>query len=476
MSKIKSKETKLEKTFRKLLLAEGIGGFRKYPNLIGNPDIVLPKYRLAIFVDGGFWHGWNFPESLPRTRKKFWRDKIKRNMERDNFVNRELRKKGWYVLRFWDHEIKKSPKECVEKIRKKIEIIKKTRSSPIIAIDFFCGAGGMTRGLTNAGIGVVKGLDIDESARKTFEENNPGAIFVSADIRNITADDIMSGIRLNRNQKLLFSACAPCQPFSQQNKKIGKEKDDRKPLMIYFSKMVEEIKPDYVFIENVPGLSGKAGIDVYEKFKEILKRGNYSFEEKIVNAKNYGIPQNRRRLVLIAAKNQKVEFPPETHGKGKKPFVTVRDTIGKYPKIKAGENYPPIPNHVARSLTKINLERLKNTPKDGGGRKNWPDKYVLNCHRKRRGYEDVYGRMKWDTPAPTLTCKCTSISNGRFGHPEQDRAISLREAAALQTFEDDYIFYGSMSTITKHIGNAVPVKLAELFGREFIRAKNKFIK
>jgi len=239
---------------------------------------------------------------------------------------------------------------------------------------------------------------------------------------------------------------------------------------------VEDIKPDYIFMENVPGLGGDPGRDVYVKFKKVLEREKYIYEERIVNAKFYGVPQNRRRLVLFASRCGKIKMPKETHGKEKRPLVTVRKTIEKYSAIKAGETSKKYPNHVARTLTKLNLERMRHTPKDGGSRNDWPEKFILKCHRKRKGYGDVYGRMKWDKPSPTLTCKCTSLSNGRFGHPEQDRAISLREAAAIQTFTDWYVFYGGLIDITRHIGNAVPVKLSEIFGKQFDKFERKINK
>lgn len=473
MSNIRSKNTKLEREFRRLVYGSGLRGFRTHAKIPGNADIVFPRHKLAVFLDGGFWHGWNFPNSLPKTRKKFWREKIKANIERDKKVNRELKDLGWGVMRFWDHEIKKNPEECVSKIKRRLETVEKIRSADIFAVDWFCGGGGMTRGLLNAGIGVVKGLDFDDSAEKTYEENNEDSIFVKADVRNITKKQVMNGIKLKKEQKLLFAACAPCQPFSQQNRKRNDENDDRRPLLVDFSKKVEEIKPDYIFIENVPGLGGNLGMGVYCEFKKMLEREKYNYEEAVVNAKYYGVPQNRRRLVLFASKDGKIRIPKETHGKGKRPFATVRNAIEKYPPIEARESNGDFPNHVSRKLTEINLERIRHTRKNGGGREDWPEKLILKCHKKRKGYEDVYGRMRWDAPSPTLTCKCTSLSNGRFGHPEQDRAISLREAAAIQTFGDDYVFYGGLDDITRHIGNAVPVRLAEICGKEFVKFEMK---
>ena len=194
----------------------------------------------------------------------------------------------------------------------------------------------------------------------------------------------------------------------------------------------------------------------------MLEREGYIFDAKVLNAKDYGIPQNRRRFVLIASRLFEPHIPDKTHGKGLIPYVTVYDTIHDFPPLAAGEEDETIPNHRAAGLSDINLIRIQHTPHDGGGRLDWPQNLWLNCHEKFKGHSDVYGRMYWNRVAPTLTVKCYSISNGRFGHPEQDRAISLREAAAIQTFPDDYIFEGSLQEIGKQIGNAVPVLLANV--------------
>jgi DNA (cytosine-5)-methyltransferase 1 len=472
MAGIKSKNTKLETGFFKLLENNGLHHFIKHANIEGHPDIVFLNEKVAVFLDSEFWHGWGFPQNLPRTRRSFWNKKIKANIERDREVTSKLKAAGWYVLRFWQRDIKKDPEKIVDKIRRILRIVRATRTANIVAVDWFCGAGGITRGLNNAGIKVKKGVDIDGSARRTYIENNPGALFIEADIRNLSKKQIMNGIRLRPGQKLLFAACAPCQPFSSYNKKKNR-KDKRRPLLVDFCAIVSRIKPDFLFIENVPGLRGKHGKGVFDKLEELLKANKYKIAEGIINAKNFGIPQNRRRLVLIASKGKLLKMPKGTHGDGKANPVTVREAIGRFPAIKAGSAFEAIPNHVTRTISLLNLERIRNTPRNGGGHKDWPQHLTLNCHKTRIGYGDVYGRMKWEAPAPTLTCKCTSLSNGRFVHPEQDRAISLREAAAIQTFEDDYIFYGGINAITRHIGNAVPVKLAEIFGRVFVETARK---
>lgn len=191
--------------------------------------------------------------------------------------------------------------------------------------------------------------------------------------------------------------------------------------------------------------------------------------------KNFGVPQNRRRLILIASRTIIPVFPEATHGDGLLPFVTVRDAIHAFPAIEAGQTNEEVANHRAAGLSATNLRRIIATPHDGGGRVDWPANLVLDCHANgHTGHTDVYGRMAWNNVSPTLTSKCFSISNGRFGHPEQNRAISLREAAALQSFPDDYVFEGSMQEIGKQIGNAVPVLLAQRIGESLLAAHNEY--
>jgi DNA (cytosine-5)-methyltransferase 1 len=228
--------------------------------------------------------------------------------------------------------------------------------------------------------------------------------------------------------------------------------------------------PEYVFVENVPGLQKVWKSDgIFKKFTDFLNKANYSVDYEIVASQNYGVPQHRRRLVLIASRIGKIKHPHKTHGPNttNNKFSSVWDWIGHFPPIMAGESHPTIPDHKAASLSSINLERINSTPQ-GCGRESWPSHLKLDCHKKHMGHTDVYGRMKWHEPASGLTTRCISLSNGRFGHPVQNRAISIREAACLQTFPEDFIFFGSLNSKARQIGNAVPVKLAETFGRNFI--------
>lgn len=341
----------------------------------------------------------------------------------------------------------------------------------IIAIDLFCGAGGLTRGLLDAGIKVKKGYDIDSEVQETYEKNNNGAKFHFKDISSLKGKEILEGIN-TKNNFFLLVGCAPCQPFSIINKQNLK-KDKRKILILEFARIIKEIKPDFILMENVPGLKNNKGKEVFEKFKKILKKEGYFYKTKIIDVRGYGVPQKRKRLVLVASNKIEVSIPEYTYKKGKSGYLTVRDAISKYPPLKPGGKNKSIPNHECRNLSELNKKRMKFIKRNGGSRLDLPKKLILKCHINHNGHRDVYGRMKWDDASPTLTCKCTSISNGRFGHPSQNRGISVREAAAIQTFSDRYVFHGSLTNTTKWVGNAVPVKFAKVFGECFIKLKNQ---
>jgi len=342
-------------------------------------------------------------------------------------------------------------------------------SSKIIGIDFFCGAGGLTRGLLDAGIEVSKGFDLDDKAKETYEKNNPKARFFAKDVSLVTKEEVMKGIDID-DSMLLFAGCAPCQPFSAM-KKGSKEKSNDKNLLLQFGRLISEVKPDFIFAENVPGLRYGKGKRIFRKFERLLEDNGYSFEYGTLDAKDYGVPQKRRRFILLASLHGQINLPTATHGidSGKLPYVVVKDVIKKFPVIRAGSKHKKIPNHQSRGLSRRNKRRLLRIRKDGGTRFDLPSRLRLNCHKKHNGHTDVYGRMKWNETAPALTCKCTSLSNGRFGHPTQLRAISVREAAALQTFPDNYVFYGNLADATKWVGNAVPPQLAKVFGEQIIR-------
>ncbi|QDT93851.1 DNA cytosine methyltransferase [Gimesia algae] len=342
----------------------------------------------------------------------------------------------------------------------------------IRVVDFFSGCGGTSCGLKSAGMKILLGIDNASDAEITYRRNFPRSDFICEDIRNVVPKDLESYVSVNRKYPLLFSACAPCQPFSQQNRnKVQRiTKDHDASLLDEFHRFLKFFLPEYVFVENVPGLqkvSKRSG--PFSRFIKLLESLKYSFDDRVVNSQDYGVPQRRQRLLLIGSRLGDISIPEATHGEGTQnpEFSTVRDWIEHFPAITAGEEHQDVPNHRARGLSLQNLTRLQQTPA-GGDRRNWPKNLLLECHKEHEGHTDVYGRLWWDRPASALTTKCITISNGRFGHPVQDRAISVREAASLQTFPDDFIFHGSLQSMSRHIGNAVPALLAERIGKAII--------
>ncbi len=337
--------------------------------------------------------------------------------------------------------------------------------------DFFSGCGGASCGFQAAGMEIAFALDHDADAKASFEANFSGVYFEFADIRKVGIESIRSRVASDQPNPVLFSGCAPCQPFTKQNTIRPKlDQDERVPLLTHFARLVEGCCPDIVFVENVPGLQNLDGSSQpFGDFLERLDAAGYKMDYRPIMLAKYGIPQSRRRLVLVGSRHGAVHLPDETHGPGtpNERYATVRDWIAHLPPIRAGEENNDVPNHRAADLSARNLERVKATP-EGGGNRDWPERLKLDCHKGFSGYSDVYGRMSWDAPASGLTTRCTSYSNGRFGHPEQNRAISVREAACLQTFPEEFVFEGSMASMSRQIGNAVPVRLAELVGNRFI--------
>ena len=337
--------------------------------------------------------------------------------------------------------------------------------------DFFAGCGGVSCGFGAAGMQIAFALDHDADARASFEANFPDAHFEFADICKVSVEAVRSRVEAERSNPVLFSGCAPCQPFSKQNTTRPElNQDERVPLLACFARLVEGCRPDLVFVENVPGLQKlDSDSQPFGDFLSRLEAAGYKVDYRPIKLAKYGIPQSRRRLVLLGSRHGTIHLPDETHGPGtpNERYETVRDWISHLPPIQAGEQHERVPNHRAANLSERNLERIEATP-EGGGNRNWPEHLRLECHKGFSGYSDVYGRMLWDAPASGLTTRCTSYSNGRFGHPEQHRAISIREAAFLQTFPEDYVFEGSMASMARQIGNAVPVRLAKLIGSRFI--------
>ena len=334
--------------------------------------------------------------------------------------------------------------------------------------DFFSGCGGASRGFQEAGMDVVFGLDWDADAERSFKRNFPSTTFVAEDIREVDEDSIRELVDRQRPNPVLFCGCAPCQPFTKQNTtRPEPDQDERVPLLLEFLRLIRRCEPDIVFVENVPGIQNVSpDSEPLSGFLRGLKDAGYTEPtHDSVSLKRYGVPQGRRRFLLLASRHGRLGLPDQTHGPGtdNPDFATVRDWIGDLPQLAAGETDPEIPDHRAARLSALNLKRIRATP-EGGGNRDWPEDLQLTCHQGATGYSDVYGRMSWDRPASGLTTRCISYSNGRFGHPEQHRAISVREAACLQTFPMDFRFSGSPTSRARQIGNAVPVRLTTVVG------------
>ncbi|GJD90733.1 putative BsuMI modification methylase subunit YdiO [Methylobacterium hispanicum] len=311
-------------------------------------------------------------------------------------------------------------------------------------------------------------VDIDAGALATYARNFPEARTFAADIRGVAVDEIASALAPASRSALLLAACAPCQPFSKQNRQ--KRPDDaRADLLGEVVRFVGGLEPDFILIENVPAIRQQDRPDEgpLHSFLERIGRLGYHSVAETVQVADYGVPQHRPRLVVLASRLGPISLPAPTHGAGRRPYATVRDAIAHLPAIPAGGECPSVANHRASGLSETNLRRIRATP-PGADRRSWSKDLRLACHEGVDGYTDVYGRMCWDRPAPALTTRCNSLSNGRFGHPQQDRAVSAREAAALQSFPDDFAFVGSMEAVARQIGNAVPPLLARRLAEAFL--------
>ena len=344
-------------------------------------------------------------------------------------------------------------------------ICRRWKNLKINAVDLFCGAGGLTHGLRKAGVDVKLGIDIDPACRYPYEANNE-AKFLLKSVEDVSVDELIK--HYGNNNFNLLAGCAPCQTFSTYNQKACPS-DKRWWLLLQFGRLVEESAPDLITMENVPGLKDQG---VFADFVESLRKQGYHTHYEVIDSSLYGLPQKRRRLVLVASRLGEVRLlSPEEMGV--KP-TKVKDAIHDLPPLVAGEIDPKDPLHQSSSLSELNLKRIRHS-KPGGTWRDWPENLVADCHKKDSGktYPGVYARMQWDKPAPTMTTQYFGFGNGRFGHPEQDRAISLREGAIFQGFPKDYKFVPPGAPVKKKelgrlIGNAVPVTLGELIGRSLL--------
>lgn len=334
----------------------------------------------------------------------------------------------------------------------------------IAGIDLFCGAGGLTYGLQKAGIPIVAGIDLDPVCEFPYTANN-GTQFIRADVRRLTAKDLS---KLYPSGAIrLLAGCAPCRPFSPFRRGADTSEHDEWSLLGEFSRLVKGLRPELVTMENVPDLASK---QIFHDFVRMLRTLRYHVDWRSVYCPPFGIPQHRRRLVLLASLIGSVQVPSGTLPSDR--YRTVRDTIASLPRLAAGESAANDRLHKARSVTETNLRRLRSS-RPGGTWRDWDIDLRAKCHRKKTGstYQSVYSRMAWDEPSPTITTQAYSFGTGRFGHPEQDRSITLREAALLQTFPRRYRFVKPsekvfLARVGRLIGNAVPPRLALFIGKE----------
>jgi DNA (cytosine-5)-methyltransferase 1 len=363
--------------------------------------------------------------------------------------------------------------------------MKSETKNELKAVDFFCGAGGMTYGMSLAGIKVLAGIDIDPNCKETYTINNPGTKYIQKDIHELTEEELAKITNIQKNDdSLIFMACSPCQFWTKISTTKEKSKET-KDLLIQFQRFVEWFKPGYLIIENVPGLKKHKKEKVLEGFISFLRKESYQLDDGFIKANNYGVPQSRERYLLIASRiSDQIMLPTEEPDEN----LILRNFIGVhngFPAIESGHRDNSDFMHTTAGLSEKNKERVRKTPKNGGDRSFWKNnpELQINAYKgKDHIFRNVYGRMFWDKPASTITTKFHSLSNGRFGHPEEDRAISLREGATLQTFPKNYIFKGtSIDSISRQIGNAVPPELARRIGNAILenymkqKSKNKGI-
>lgn len=342
----------------------------------------------------------------------------------------------------------------------------------VVCVDLFCGAGGLTHGLIDAGVKVVAGVDFDEACKHPYEANHEGIDFYQADVAKLEASKVREWF--GDASVRVLAGCAPCQPFSNyalRYQKAGNgdavKDDERWSLLNHFGRLVEELLPDIVTMENVPTITKHS---VFRLFKSTLERLGYEVWVDVIDCVEYGLPQRRRRTVLLASLHGEIKLAAPNASE----IRTVEDVLKGLPVLRHGGSNDEDPLHTASRLSPLNLERIK-VSKPGGSWRDWPKRLIAECHRKNTGkkYPSVYGRMKWDEPAPTLTTQFYGFGSGRFGHPSQARGLSLREGAILQGFPQHYSFVPEgepipFKALGRLIGNAVPVDLGRVIGQSII--------
>jgi len=336
-------------------------------------------------------------------------------------------------------------------------------------VDSFSGAGGLSLGLSKAGFEILLSFDIDKRCVETLQSNpkyfkHP---VLCEDVIKMLNGRLLNTINLKQGELFLLAGGPPCQGFSVQ--RIGKDADNRNELVLYYGKLIEEVRPMFFVMENVSGIQGKRGKKILSELINKMESSGYQVHKQLINAEDYMIPQRRKRIILVGERidiGSTYVFPKPVNKKR-----TVRDTIEFLPSPpEDGKPHPNFPLHRRDRLSEKNLQRIK-ALKQGQGRDYLPEEMLADCHKVNSsviGHRNVYGRMSWDEVAPTITARFDSFTRGLFGHPDQPRSISLCEGALLQTFPLDFVFKGSKIEIARQIGNAVPPKLAKIIGDSII--------
>ncbi|RKG81304.1 DNA cytosine methyltransferase [Corallococcus terminator] len=342
----------------------------------------------------------------------------------------------------------------------------------VVCVDLFCGAGGLTHGLINAGVHVVAGVDFDKACEHPYTANHEGVAFYKYDVAKLEASEVTKWFG-NASVRVL-AGCAPCQPFSSYSQRYDTVGTERWGLLNHFARLIKEVQPDIVTMENVPTVTKH---QVFEDFIKTLRSLGYVIWFNVIDCSKYGLPQRRRRTVLLASLHGEIKLRAPDVSAGK----TVEDVLKGLPVLRHGGSNKDDPLHTSSSLSPLNYERIMaSTP--GGTWREWPKRLIAQCHLKKTGetYPGVYGRMKWEEPAPTLTTQFYGFGNGRFGHPSQARGLSLREGAILQGFPQDYSFVPKgdpiqFKVLGRLIGNAVPVDLGRVIGESIIAHVNQHV-
>jgi DNA (cytosine-5)-methyltransferase 1 len=356
--------------------------------------------------------------------------------------------------------------------KKVIKAMIELNQNNVSVVDLFCGAGGLTNGFLKESMSVNAGIDFDERCKYAYEYNN-GTKFITKDICKLKTKEVKA--LFPDNHIKILAGCAPCQPFSKYTQGNKNYNDLKWRLLSELKRLILGVEPEIVTMENVPQVTR---YEIFRQFVSALKKSGYHIFWNILKGPYYGIPQTRERLVLLASKFGPIEIISPTHSENE--FVTVKAAIGHLPPLSAGEKSQGDRYHRCQNLTEVNLKRIKSS-KPGGTWRDWDESLILACHKKDSGshYSSVYGRMKWDEPSPTMTTNCYNYGSGRFGHPEQDRTISLREAALLQTFPENYQFLDpeadmSIRAVSMMIGNAVPVRLGQVIAKSILKHLNGY--